>query len=113
MNNVIVASGQKVVFSSETKTAIHSNSQYTYKSEPGAYSFSLFVLKDHAEVTLEETGKQISFNTLEQHYGSTLTAKNLYMSAKYLILHPGSILDMTGMGYQAAEGPGQGSVVCI
>ena len=112
IKNLIVASSQKVTLSSQTKTSTFSNNQRTYESLPGQYSFSQFTIKDNAEVTLEETGHQINFNTLEQNYGSRLVGKNLDIAASKLILNPGSTLDMTGQGYTAGLGPGQGQVVC-
>ena len=113
IQNLIIASYQKLTLSSQTKTATFSKNEYTYKSEPGAYSFTMFTLKDNAEVLLEETGSQINFHTLELHYGSKLVSKNLDIAASKLILHPGSTLDMTGKGFSAGEGPGPGKVVGI
>ena len=111
--NMIVSSGQKLTLSSQTRTATFSNNDYTFVSAPGEYSFTLFTVTDNAEVTFEETEYQISFYTLEQHYGSKLKGKNLNIAATYLILHPGSTLDMTGMGFPNEEGPGKGKMVCI
>ena len=113
IKNLVVASFQKLTLSSQTKTAFYSKNDYTYKSEPGEYSFTLFTLKDNSEVLLEETGKELSFHTLELHYGSKLISKNLHIAASKLILHPGSTLDMTGQGFSTGEGPGSGMVVGI
>ena len=113
IQNLIVAAFQKLTLSSQTKTATFSSNQYTIKSEPGAYSFSMFTLKDNSEVLLEETGSQLNFNTLELHYGSKLVSKNLDIAASKLILHPGSTLDMTGQGFSTGEGQGPGKVVGI
>ena len=111
IKNLIVSSGQKVTLSSQTKTSIFNNNQRTYESLPGQYSFSQFTIKDNAEVTLEETGHQINFNTFEQNYGSVLFGKNLDIAASTLTLHPGSTLNMTGAGYSADQGPGTGQLV--
>ena len=112
IKNLIISSGQKLSLSSQTKTSTFSNNVRTYMSPPGEYSFTLFTIKDNAEVTLEETGRQINFHTLEQHYGSKLFGKNLDIATTYFILHPGSMLYMTGAGFPAEDGPGKGKVVC-
>ena len=113
IRTLVVGSGQKLTLSSNLKTATFSNNKYTLISEPGAYTFTQLTVKYNAETIFEETPHQISFYRIELNYGATLVGKNLNLAANFFDAHPGSTLNMTGMGFAAEEGPGKGRTVCL
>ncbi|KAK3576663.1 hypothetical protein CHS0354_004948 [Potamilus streckersoni] len=111
IRDLIISSHQEATFSAKTKTASFANGKYTYRSLPGAYRFSTFTIKDHAKVKFEATGQLQQLGKLELHYRAVLFGEKLLLWSNYIIIHPGSVMNLTGRGHPASTGPGHGQMV--
>lgn len=75
------------------------------------FRFSTFIIKDYAVVQFETTGKTLTLGRLEIQYGAVLYSQRLLLQSNNIILHPGSLLDLSGKGHSAGQGQGAGSTV--
>lgn len=75
------------------------------------FRFSTFIIKDYAVVQFETTGKTLTLGRLEIQYGAVLNSQRLLLQSNNIILHPGSLLDLSGEGHSAGQGQGAGSTV--
>lgn len=62
-------------------------------------------------VQFETTGKTLTLGRLEIQYGAVLYSQRLLLQSNNIILHPGSLLDLSGEGHSAGQGQGAGSTV--
>lgn len=113
VRDMVIAPYQQAAFSTKTKTASYRNGAYQFITESGAYRFATFVIQDHATVKFQATGNVLSLGFLELHYGAVLYGERLLLESNDVILHPGSVMNLTGGGYAAGTGPGAGSMVGI
>ena len=106
---MVIAPHQTAAFSSKTRTATQQDGQYIFMSQPGAYRFATFTIKDHARVTFSGSDKYLQLGTLELQYGAVLYGQKLMVESNDVIVRPGATLDLAGRGHPATEGPGAGS----
>lgn len=66
---MVIASGQKVTFSSEGRTASFKDGKYFSVSEPGSYTFSTLTIK---------SGALVRFGSSESLSVQPLTIGNIY-----------------------------------
>lgn len=62
-------------------------------------------------VQFETTGKTLTLGRLEIQYGAVLNSQRLLLQSNNIILHPGSLLDLSGKGHSAGQGQGAGLTV--
>ena len=111
LHEVVIASHQHVQFSSDTRTATFVDGQYKVISDRGAYRFSAFTIQDYGEVVFDSGNMKLSLGALEMFYRSRLISKQLLLESNEIVLHPGSVMDLSGGGYEANQGPGAGTKV--
>ena len=80
-------------------------------TDPGAYRFGSFVMKDYATVEFHGSDKSLSLGVLELNYGAILTGSQLSIVSNEIRVHPGATISLTGGGYGAGLGPGAGLTV--
>ncbi|XP_078490748.1 uncharacterized protein LOC100179046 isoform X2 [Ciona intestinalis] len=110
---LVVSSGQSVVFSSDGRTGTFIDGEYCVLTEPGKYSFTTLTIKDNAYVKFlsgENTGldNPMSIGKLEIFYGGRLVGETLAIQGNEVVLHAGSHISVDDGGYKAQRGPGQG-----
>ena len=113
---MVIAPHQTAVFSTKTRTASLQDGVYTFLSEPGAYRFATFTMKDHAAVVFAASDKYLQLGSLELHYGAVLYGQRLLIESNDVIVRPGATVDLTGGGHAADTGPGAGNntvSVCV
>ncbi|KAI8478546.1 hypothetical protein Bbelb_437250, partial [Branchiostoma belcheri] len=113
--DMVIAPHQEVILSPVVRTAMYSDGRYTFITEPGAYKLASLHVKDHAKLTFESDadseGKMIDIGLLEVNYGGVVTATSLHMRGNEVRVHAGAMLDLSGGGNGAEEGPGAGMQV--
>ena len=109
VNTMVIAPYQTAGFSNATRTAQLSNGALTDVSEPGAYKFTRFIVKDYATCTFEGSGQTLSINELELQFSSTLYGeKEVRITSTTITINEGATFSLVGGGYGAMSGPGAG-----
>lgn len=111
VRDIVIAHHQRAVFSSVMRTATYKDGTYTMMTDPGAYRFGSFVMKDYAMVEFHGSEKSLSLGVLELNYGAVLTGSQLSVISNEIRVHPGATITLTGGGYGPGLGPGAGSTV--
>ena len=111
VRDVVIAPGQRAVFSRSLRTARWTDGVYSQRSPPGAFRFGDFIVKDHATVTLQSSSRAIALATLELHYGAVLVGGHLVVVSNEVRVHHGAKVELSGGGHRPGEGTGAGAIV--
>ena len=68
-------------------------------------------MENYARVVFDSGSQVLNLASLELQYEARVSSRQLVLESNEVVLHPGSVIDLSGGGHVAGTGPGAGSQV--
>lgn len=112
VEHLIITENANVIFYGTAQTALIENQQYTYTTDPGNFTFSLFTV-ERGSVKFAQLihTLRIEVAELKVKYLGKMIMNDADIIARLFVLESGGVFNADGTGHGSEEGPGAGQNV--